>query len=116
KRAAVSSNRRRGRPVGGRRLGAPEHQRGCAGLPVDDYRVADAEPALQDLERERILHEPLDRTLERPCTERRVVALLRDELAGGRRDLQRDLAAGEETLHSPELDVHDALQLLPPER
>jgi len=49
---------------------------------VDHDRLAGVEFLPQDLLRERILDHPLDRPAQRPCPERRVVALRREQQLG----------------------------------
>src|SRR6478672_1243557 len=62
-------------------------------LGVDHDRLAGAELLPQDLLRHRVLDQALDGTAQRPGTERRVVALLREEVLGAVRQLDADVLA-----------------------
>src|SRR5688572_8223925 len=71
-------------PLRRHRLLAPgaEAQLPSAGLPIDNDGFGVVELALQDVQRQRVLHQALDGALQRPRAVGRVVALLRDELLG----------------------------------
>ncbi len=97
-----------------RRL-ARELQRSLPVRPHDD-RVAVDELALEHGHRQRILNQPLDRPLERPRAERRIVAFLGEHALRLGRHLERDLALGEQLLEPRELEVDDLLDLLGAER
>src|ERR1700733_8557007 len=76
-------------------------------LHIDDDRLADPEFLPENLLREGVLDELLDRPAKRTSTERRVVALLGHELLGLSRQLDPD-ALGFELLADPaDQEVHD---------
>src|SRR5882724_8277576 len=83
---------------------------------VDGHSVAFGELVLENLERQRVLDQPLDRPLERPRPERRVVALAGDDRFRGLGDLEPDAPGGQAPTQVLELDVDDTLDLLPAER
>ena len=79
----------------------------AAWIDADLDRVAIAEVALQQLERQLVLDALLDHALERPCPEDRVVALLGQLRARGGRQLQRDMARAEQLAQPAKLDLDD---------
>src|SRR5215470_1214710 len=72
---------------------------------VDDDRLARVELLPEDLLRERILDEALDRTTQRPGTERRVVTLLGEQQLGVVGELEPDALGLELVLHPLDLEV-----------
>src|SRR5262249_6023490 len=101
----------------GRRRGShlrPEDDR--VAVRVDRDAVAVVHLALERLERERLLPQPLDRPLERPRTERRVVALASEEAPGRVAHLELDPPRREAATEVSELDVHDPRDLVASQR
>ena len=78
--------------------------------------VAVGDLALEQLQRERVLDQPLDRALERPRAERRVVAFASEKRPGRVRDLELDPPRREPAAEVSELDIHDPRDLLAPKR
>src|SRR4051812_1908328 len=76
-----------------------------AGLHQDP--VALLELPREQLHRERILDHALDRTLERPRAERRIIAFLGQLLLRLRRELERELAIREKLVEALQLETHD---------
>src|SRR5512143_4378401 len=72
--------------------------------------------ALQHRHGERVLEQALDGALERPGPVHGVVALGRDQRLRRRRDLQGELAVPHELLHALDLELHNAADLLLPQR
>jgi hypothetical protein len=66
-----------------------------AALGVGHDCVAVLELALQELERQRVLDQPLDGAPERPRAVDGVVALTREQILGRRRQRQRDALVGQ---------------------
>src|SRR5712692_11240878 len=80
------------------------------GFGVDHDGLAGPELLPEDLLRHRVLDQALDRTAQGPSAERRVVALLREEVLGGIRQLDADVLALElvpDPLHHEIDDVLD---------
>src|SRR5215510_9021566 len=101
----------------GRRRGShlrPEDDR--VAVRVDRDAVAVVHLALEQLERERILHQPLDGSLERPRAERRIVALAPEEAPGRVRHVQLDPPRREAATEMAELDVDDPRDLVASQR
>src|SRR5271166_6256998 len=67
-------------------------------LHIHSDRVAVQHLAVEDLHGQRVLHQPLNRPLERTRTVVRVVALGEDQLLRLRRQLERDLAISQQPL------------------
>src|SRR5690242_13036310 len=63
--------------------------------------------ALQDLERERIGEQFLNRALQRSRSERRIVTLLEQSVATGRCEFQRDLSICKMFTQHAQLDIDD---------
>ena len=70
------------------------------------------EPSLEQLERERVLDEPLDRALQRPRPERGIPALLGEELLRLVGDLELDAPLGKPLAQARELQLDDVRELL----
>ena len=68
---------------------------------VDDHLVALADLARKQLQGQRVLDLALDQALQRPRAVRRVVPLLRQILARGVGQAERELALGEPRLQRP---------------
>ena len=83
---------------------------------VSPNHVALPELALEQAQRERVLEQPLDRTLERSRTVGRVPACLGDQLACAVRQLEREAALGEPLVQPRELHPDDLAELLTRER
>src|SRR6185295_10090221 len=82
-------------------------------LTLDPNNVTRTILALQDLERNRILQQPLNGALEGPGSENRIVSLLRQELPRLRRDLETQVARGDQLLQVSQLKLNDAKDVLP---
>src|ERR1044071_7826840 len=78
--------------------------------------VAFAEPPLEHSHGERILNQPLNRSLERAGAESGIVAFLGEQTLRVRRDVEADLALGKELSEPFELQIDDALDVLRGER
>ena len=87
-----------------------EHE--VAVLRVDADRVAVAEVAFEQPQRERVLEQPLDRALQRTRAVGRVPARLDDRLLRGVRQLEREPALGEPLAQALELQLDDLAELL----
>src|SRR5206468_6010057 len=81
-------------------------------LGVHEDRVALLVLAREDLLRERVEDQLLDRAADRPRPVDRVVALLRDERLRVRRELEVDLALLEPLREGLRLELDDRLELL----
>src|SRR5689334_10916140 len=68
--------------------------------------------AVEDLLGERILHRLHDGALQRTRAERRLVADVDEAHLRRFRELEAELAIGDELLEAPQLDVDDAAQIL----
>src|SRR6185312_1807289 len=75
-------------------------------------RVALDEATFQHRHRERVLEQTLDRPLERPRTERSIVALVREVVLRLGSEIDRQLAIGQQLIQTIELKIHDARDLL----
>ena len=64
--------------------------------------------AFQDLQRQRIGQQLLNRPFQRPRAKRRIIAFAEQRLPGGRSQLQRDLALGQIFAQRLQLDVDDS--------
>ena len=110
----VDARRRTGsreRSVAG---GAGEDE--VAVLGVDADRVAVAEVALEQPQRERVLEQPLDRPLQRPRAVGRIPAGLGEHLLRGVGQLEREPALGEPRAQPLELQLDDLAELVARER
>ena len=65
------------------------------------------EVAVDQLERQRILDQPLDGAPHRPGAVLRIVALGDDDVLGGRGDFELELAVFQQFAHVRQLDIHD---------
>src|SRR5256885_4663886 len=92
--------------------------RGLAGLPerevslripIDYNVVAFRKLAFEHSERERVLQQPLNRALQRSCTERGIVALRSQYLARRRRQLEGEFPIAHQLLESAKLQIDDML-------
>src|SRR5579872_2977787 len=83
---------------------------------VDDDMIAVKDLAIEDLHRQRILHQLLDRALQRTRTKVRIVALREEQVFGRVRELERDLAIGQQPPHIFEAQLDDLDQLILAER
>ena len=70
-----------------------------------------AELSLQNGEGKWILEQPLNRPLERTCSERRVVPFGGQHFAGGRRQLEGELSVAHQLLESAKLEIDDVFDL-----
>src|SRR6516165_9790824 len=93
-----------------RNLGALEEKLAVAC--IDTHRVTLREPTLEQLPRQRILEQLLDRTLERPGPVRRIPSRFRDELPPGIGDLELDAALRKPRAKTVELQLDDLSELL----
>src|SRR5882724_4257350 len=82
-------------------------------LPLHPNDVTRTVASLQQLERNRILQQPLNGPLEGPGPEDRIVPLLGEELPGLRRDLEPEVAVGEQPLEVAQLELDDSQDVLP---
>src|SRR5437899_7400890 len=99
------------------RLGTPglaHHE--IALLDIYQHRVALGKLAVEDRQGQRVLDAALNHPLQRSGDVVRVVALVRDQLHGRRRKLQRDVPLGQPLAQPFQLDIDDRLDLLPAER
>ncbi len=80
-------------------------------LGVDLHRVALGQVALEQPQRERVLHQPLQGALERAGAVRRVVALCRHEVAGGVGEVDVDPAGRQAVAQALDLEVDHLPQL-----
>src|SRR6202023_53772 len=71
--------------------------------------------ALQDLQRQGILNEPLDSPPQRPRTICRIVTLAQKQFLRRGCQLERNLPLHEQLLHALQQQADDALQMLFPE-
>src|SRR5919108_1577698 len=78
--------------------------------------IALAKPTLEHSERERILNEPLNRSLQRTRAKRGIVPFLRDETARLRGELDRHLSLREQLLETTELEIDNSIELLHAQR
>src|SRR5690606_17464584 len=83
---------------------------------VHDERIPLRELAFEQPDRERVLHQPLDRPLEWPRAERGIVPLAGDEVEGLVGEAHRDPALREHAAHTLQLQPDDLVQLLLAER
>src|SRR5687768_11276022 len=90
----------------------PEVELGAVGRHVDLDLVATTELAGQDLLRQRVLDEALDCALQWSCAEALVVALLREEVARRRGELERELLLRETLLNVPQQNSDDLADVL----
>ena len=81
-----------------------------ASASADDRRPR-LELALEQGPGQRVLHEALDRPLQRPGPVRRVRSLAHDQRLRRRRQLQGDLLAGQPALQIRDQQVHDGRQV-----
>src|SRR5215471_1085106 len=79
---------------------------------IDPDGVAFQVVARNQLERQRILDQALDGTPHRTRTILRVIALVDDDVLGGRRDFEIELAVLEQPGHGRDLDVDDLREVL----
>src|SRR5450631_1322324 len=79
---------------------------------VDCDLVAVADAAIEDLSGERILDQALDGALERTGSVGAIVAGFEDGLARGRRQVDGDLAIGQQLLQVSEAEIDDVRELL----
>src|SRR3989454_8428956 len=84
----------------------------CALIRLHDHVVPVQHLAVQDLQRQRILHQLLDGPLQRTCTEIRVKALGEEQVFRGIGQLERNLALGQQTAHIFQAQLDDLHQLL----
>ncbi len=75
---------------------------------VDDDVIAVEDLAVEDLHRQRILHQLLDRALQRACAEVRVVALGEQQFFGCVGQLERNLAVGKQAANVFQAQIDDA--------
>src|SRR5688572_21054799 len=94
----------------------PEVELFAIGREIHFDLVALRELGEEDLLRERILDELLDRPLQRPCTEFLIIAVLHQELGGGLSQLERELLVTQALLNILEEDRHDLRDVLLRER
>src|SRR5215472_8046652 len=73
-----------------------------AAVAFDADVIARQHLAFENLEGQRILNQPLNGPSQRPRAEGRIVTFLEQQFAGFRRQLQGDLAVGQELLHALE--------------
>src|SRR3954463_9188986 len=78
---------------------------------VDHDGFAFVEVAVDQLERQRILDQPLDRAPHRPGAVLRVVTFGDDDVLGGGRNFELELAILQEFAYVRQLDVHDLTQV-----
>src|SRR5690348_9215449 len=78
----------------------PNLERELAALVIDLDLLAGAKLALQQTHGERILNAPLQRALERPRAEVRIVAFLRQRVARRIGEMDLDLPLGEQRLET----------------
>src|SRR5215208_4235159 len=81
-------------------------------LPFDSDGVALVEVALQQLERDRVLQQPLDHPLQRPGSIHRIVTFCRNERLGRGRHIQREVPLRQHTVQPLQLQVDDVHQIL----
>src|SRR6185436_17348674 len=81
-----------------------------------DDLVTLAEVAGQHVDRQGVLERALDRTLERPRAEHRIVPTVGQEALGRVRETQAEAALAEPLAQVAELDLDDLLELSAPER
>src|SRR5690349_25104471 len=97
-------------------LQRPMHLQLAVRVHIDDDGVAVIEAAVEDGHREWVLDQPLDRPLERASAERRIVALLGEDMLRVGSYENGNLAIGEQLLEPLELEIDDLLDLLLAER
>ena len=97
---------------------APEIEivEGLAAFDVDHYRVAVNELALEDANRQRVLHLALKSSLQRPRSVDRIESLPRDHLSSRVGQLDVHLPLPQELPQSLELDVDDLADVLATQR
>src|ERR1700760_2913702 len=78
---------------------------------VDDHVISVQPLAFENLDREWILDQALDRTLQRPRTVDRIVARFEDGLARCIGELQHDAPIGEQFAQVVQTKVDDVLEL-----
>src|SRR5688572_17869840 len=81
-------------------------------ITLNDDDVAFIELALEHFHREWVLHQSLNRALERASTKSRVVTLRRNEIFCVLSELEKDLLVFQPTTHSLELKLDDVPQVL----
>src|SRR5213593_4114627 len=97
-------------------LSRPSESELALGIAIDDDVIAFAELALEHCQRQWILQQTLDSTLERAGAKCWIVAFDRENFSRRRRQLECELPIAEQALESLELKVDDVLDLLPAER
>src|SRR5438105_169799 len=102
-----SASGRRGRP---RDSGSFEGELAVAG--VDQDRVALAEASLEERRRERVLHQPLERPLQRTRAVGRIPPGLGQQLLRRRRQLDVDPPLRQPSPQPGELELDDLRELL----
>ena len=80
---------------------------------VDDDVIAVQDFAVENLQRQRILHQLLDRALQRTRAEVRVVALREQKIFGCVRQLERNLAIGEQAANVFQAQLDDLAPAAP---
>src|SRR5687767_12313807 len=93
--------------LGGRLGEHPEVELGAIRRDVDLDFVATAKLGGENLLRQRVLDKALDGSLQRPCTEVFVVALLREEITRRSGELERELLLHQPLLHVLEQDPNN---------
>src|SRR5437667_3481736 len=80
--------------------------------PIDSDAVALRVLSLEHRDGERILEQPLNRSLERARPVDGIVALGHQQVLRGGCDVDRQLAVGQQPLDTPDLDVDDLLDIV----
>src|SRR6266446_8405959 len=81
-------------------------------IAVHANMIAGEHLAVQDLQRQRILHQSLNRASQRPGAVCWVVTFAHQQLLRRGREFKRDLAFRQQLFHSAQQQLHDALELL----
>src|SRR5918996_643699 len=95
------------------RNGRRVNQREVVTVAYDPDRVSLVEPALQQLQRDAVLQLALNDALERSRAVDRIVALLREQLAGFGGDLELEVPLRQQLLQPDELEIHDPHEVGP---
>src|SRR5439155_25194303 len=78
---------------------------------IGQYVIARLDIAFQNLQSQRVREQFLDRSLERPRSEGRIIAFPEQSFASGRRDLQRNLSIRQVIAQRLQLDIDDFCDL-----
>ena len=90
---------------------ALEAHRIFRGVSIDAHVVAGQDRAFENLQRQRVLYQPLNRPAERPRAVCGIVPFTQEQLFGRVRHFYADAAFGQEFLDAAKQQVHDSLEL-----